>query len=140
MRRKQRKSTHSRGCDRLLNDHHLNPTLDCVDHPWWPDYVQPGRRLGIGEVPTQPIVSIIGPLDDGLGLNVTMVMRMPTRADTVRGPSTESIAELVGGEGETPARAPVRDLSWCLGAAAAAAAAAAAGKSMASSGRGWCKH
>jgi hypothetical protein len=93
---------------RLLNNPMLNPTLDCVDYPWWPDLNGPWPPKG-GRGP-QTVISIIGVLDDQDGLEVTSVMRVTTRADRVAGRSTGLTAELLGAEGETLARARVREL------------------------------
>jgi hypothetical protein len=101
---------------RLLNNPTLNPTRACVDYPWWPDYVPPGGRFGVGEMAPQPVVSIIGVLDDRPGLEVTSVMRVTTRADALRGRPTGLTAELLGTDGETLARAPVRELGLNSGA------------------------
>jgi hypothetical protein len=110
---------------RLTNNAALAPVITCIDVPWWRDIVlrepliiperwlpdpppDPPWRIRV----TQPerLISVIGVLHDTERFEVTSVMRCEARRDGLTGPQTALMLELVGGDGELLASAPLRRL------------------------------
>jgi hypothetical protein len=111
---------------KLINNARLNPTVVCIDLPWWKDLVREQvRRAKIPvpppppeqyevpvhmlEVGPSPVISIIGTIEDGR-FHPRHVARTYARPEIEAGARTQMVARLRDENGKVLARAPVMRL------------------------------
>ena len=106
--------------NRLVNNEALDPTRVCTPLSWmideieWDevDFPRPPdgwpvikRRMYMDD--PQPVISIIGVMQDEARVQISSIMRLDTIAHIRRGRRTDLIVELVGNEDEVLSRVPV---------------------------------
>ena len=110
---------------RLTNNTNLAPVRTCVDYPWWRDIVLmepvlfPERWLPDPPpdpiwrqrvINPEPLISIIGVVHSEKEIEIQSIMRVETMREVVNGKKTDLVAELLGGEQNVVASAPLYQL------------------------------